>query len=52
MRFSIQFCVYAWGNCMIQWLMNPSELSAEELVALVYDNLPAPMRESFTDELP
>lgn len=52
LRFSIQFYVYAWVHSMIQWLLNPSDLSADEFVALVYDNLPSPMKESFTDEIP
>ena len=51
LRFSIRFFVYAWVSSMIQWVMNPGDLSAEEFVALVYRNLPSPMRESFTDEL-
>lgn len=52
LRFSIQFCVYAWVHSMIQWILNPSDLSAEELAALVYENLPSPMNESFSDEIP
>lgn len=50
--FSIQFFVHAWVHSMIQWIMNPSDLNAEEFVALVYDNLPPPMRASFDDEIP
>ena len=51
LQFSVQFFVYAWVSSMIQWVMNPGDLSAEEFVELVYQNLPSPMRESFTDEL-
>ena len=51
LQFSIQFFVYAWVSSMIQWVMNPGDLSAEEFVELVYQNLPAPMRDSFTEEL-
>lgn len=51
LQFSIQFFVYAWVSSMIQWVMNPGDLSAEEFVELVNQNLPAPMRDSFTEEL-
>lgn len=51
LRFSIWFFVCAWVNSMIQWILNPSGLSAEELVTLIYANLPQPMKESYVDEL-
>lgn len=50
--FSIRFFVRAWVYSMIEWIMNPDELSPEEFVALVYSNFPQYMKDTYEDELP
>lgn len=52
MRFSIQFYVRAWVSSMVEWIMEPENLSAEDFVALVYADLPSYMTDTYVDELP
>lgn len=52
LQFAIQFYASAWVNCMIRWILEPSDLTAEELAELIYANLPPPLKETFQEDLP
>lgn len=52
LQFAVQFHASAWVNCMIRWILEPSDLTADELASLIYANLPPLLKETFQDDLP
>jgi len=50
--FRIQFFASAWVNCMIRWILEPSDRTPESMAALIYQNLPSPLKDTFRDDLP
>lgn len=51
-RFRIRFFASAWVACMIRWILDPEDRSPEELADLIYQNLPSPLKDPFSDDLP
>lgn len=52
MEFSVRFFASAWVSCMVQWILNPSGETPEELADLIYQNLPPILANTYSGHLP